>query len=74
MKLSRMFAAASLVIASLGVSVAADAQQGRDHRPGVSRHDNGRHNVRNNRKRHHVNNRRRCHTEWRHHRRIRVCR
>ena len=84
MKILRMFATAGLVVASLGATTAASA---RDHHNGrgyenarydrgdhgrdrFGRHDNGRHNGWRNGRGHHN----RCHTEWRHHRQIRVCR
>lgn len=69
MKLVRMFAAAGLVVASLGVSTVADAQRHDryDHRghDRWDRHDRGRHNG--------WNNHRRCRTEWHHHHRVNRC-
>jgi hypothetical protein len=83
MKITHIAAAAGLVVAALGVSTSANAQDwrgDRDHREyrgdyrGHDRHDGrgydrdrGRHYGWD---RHH----RRCWTEWRHHHRVRVCR
>jgi hypothetical protein len=76
MKRNNILVAVGLVVAGLGISTAADAQQygggnyghqDRDHRYG--RHDNGRHNGWGNGRGH-----RRCWTEYRHHRQVRVCR
>jgi hypothetical protein len=74
MKIFQIAAAAGLVIASLGVSTAADAQYrgDRDGRPGWN---HGRGDHRGDRRgwrgdRHHQ----RCWTEWRHHHRVRICR
>ena len=84
MKTTNILVAAGLIVASLGMSTAADAQQYRgdryDHhdRAGgdrhgrdyrYGRHDNGRHYGWGNNRRHH-----RCWTEYRHHRQVRVCR
>jgi hypothetical protein len=83
MKLVRMLAAAGLVISTLGVPAVASAQdhgrryehrddRGRDARgPGYHRGDR-RHDSRRGWRngRHHP----RCHMEWRHHRKVRVCR
>lgn len=105
MKIARMLAAASLVVASLGVTTAASAQsynggadraQSRDHRGDGDRRDvrgdrNDRHDRtdrrddrRDDRGRHYGSDRgrhygwdrnhRRCHVEWRHHRKVRICR
>jgi hypothetical protein len=87
MKIARMLAAASLVVASLGVATAADAQNyggndrtyNQDHRNNGDRRDqrNDRGDrYQNDRGRHTGWNRnhRRCHTEWRHHHRMRICR
>ncbi|MDB5707700.1 MAG: hypothetical protein JWN66_4816 [Sphingomonas bacterium] len=86
MKIVRMFAAASLVVASLGVATVADAQTyggndrtyNQNHRNDGDRRDqrNDRGNrYENDRGRHNGwNNHRRCHTEWRHHHRVRICR
>jgi hypothetical protein len=67
MKILKLAAAAAIAISSIGLSLTAApaaAQRGdRWH------HDNGRHNGwRNNR------TRRVCTVQWRHHRRVRVCR
>lgn len=71
MKLARVFCAAGLIVASLGVSATADAQRYDRHDHGWNRHhqgwhDRGRHNGWNN---HH----RRCHSEWHHHHRVTRC-
>jgi hypothetical protein len=79
MKLFRMFATAGLVVASLGVSTAASA---RDHHGDRDwgrheRHDRGWHgrDWRHHDNGHHYGwGHNRCHTEWRHHRAVRVCR
>ena len=76
MKIRAMFAAAGLVIAAMGVSTAADARPHDGWRDGRGWHDNGRHRGWENRRggyRNHYRGRR-CWTEYRHHRRIRVCR
>jgi len=72
MKLSTIIAAAGLALAAAGAGTAADAQR-YDH------HDRGSHYRGHDRGRHgHYAGRGfrgpRCHTEWRHHRRVRVCR
>ena len=83
MKITRMLAAAGLVVASLGVATVADAKDhGRGHEYREDRghddrgydrrhdrHDNGNHYGWRNGRGHH-----RCYTEWRHHHRVRVCR
>jgi len=82
MKMSHIAAAAGLFVASLGVATSADAQPYRgDRHQQVDRHHGDRHrgpgwNNDHGRGRGHAygHNRRRCWTEWRHHRRIRVCR
>lgn len=79
MKIPRMLAAAGLVIASLGVSTVADAQNYRDHDRGYNDHrgDRGDRGGRwNNRGRHNGwdRHRNRCRVEWRHHRQVRICR
>ena len=67
MKLTRMIAAAGLVVASLGVSVAADAQPARVvttrtvHTKVVDNHRAG------------WNHKRHCRTEWHHHHRVQRC-
>ncbi|RZM02412.1 MAG: hypothetical protein EOP68_21130 [Sphingomonas sp.] len=83
MSLRNLAAALGLVIATVGAGSAADAQPDRRdgyHRDGQDRryNDNGRHrgwnNDRGRGRGHGWNNQRRCWTEWRHHRRVRVCR
>lgn len=85
MKIARMLAAAGLVVASLGVAGVAHAKdhgRGQEHRDnrgrdahrggydrGDRRHDNGNHYGWRNGRGHH-----RCHTEWRHHHQVRICR
>lgn len=82
MKITRMLAAAGLVVASLGVSTVANAQhydrhddrsyarddRGRGHDRGHDgyRHDNGHHYGQ-------YRHDRRCRTEYRHHRRVTTC-
>jgi Ni/Co efflux regulator RcnB len=86
MRLFKIFAAAGLLIASLGVSTVANAQPQRDDRHyqsdrGRDRGNDGRGSYRNQRhdrgnhngwskKRQHQ----RCHTEWRRGHRVRICR
>lgn len=75
MKLAKLLAT-GLVVATLGLGTAASAQGRHDDRRSdqrdrrddhrYDRHDNGRHNG--------WNKHRRCHTEWRHHRRVQICR
>ena len=66
MKITHLIAAATM-IAGLGVSTAASAQDWRHERREVRGwHDNGRH--------HGWGHRSRCHTEYRHHHRVTVCR
>ncbi len=76
MKIANIFVAAGLAVSALGVATAADARDWNNNgRPdSVDRHhqqdrrwDNGNHRGWN---KHHV----RCHTEWRHHHRVRICR
>jgi len=67
MKVFQFAAAAGLIIASLGVSTAADAQY-RGDRPGWD-HGRGDHRGWRDGRRHP-----RCWTEWRHHHRVRICR
>ncbi len=77
MQIAHIFAAAGLALASLSAATAADARDhDRDHRQvdrhddrRAYRHDNGHHyGWRNNRGYGH------CRVEWRHHRRMRICR
>lgn len=72
MKLTRLIAT-GLAVATLGLGATAASAQHRDdrrydHRDDrrYGRHDNGNHRG--------WNKHRRCHTEWRHHRRVQVCR
>ena len=82
MKITRLLATAGLVVASLGISTVAGAQnygggdrhdERRDDRDGRGRdgyrHDNGNHYGQDRGRGH-----RRCHTEYRHHHRITRCR
>jgi hypothetical protein len=73
MKLSRMIAAAGLVVASLGVSAAADAQMQDVRAPArvVTTRTVRTTTVTHHRSRWHAP---RCTTKWRHHRKVRVCR
>ena len=66
MKKFQLAAAAGLLLATMGVGSVAEARP--DHRPNNGYHDNGRHNGWNR------GHNRHCRTEWRHHRRGRVCR
>lgn len=76
MKLSHIMAAAGIALASLGAASGASAQpyqNGRhDRHYDNGRHDDGRrwHGGR----RWNGHGRNRCHTEWRHHHRVRICR
>ncbi|MDB5686045.1 MAG: hypothetical protein JWR77_634 [Rhizorhabdus sp.] len=72
MKILNIFAAAGIVIASMGVSVAADAQVRHDN--GWRDGDHGRHQGWNRHDRRWNNHHRNCHMEWRHHHKVRVCR
>jgi hypothetical protein len=87
MKMPRLFVAAGLVVAALGVSTSANAQRydnnrqidQRDHRAdrrddNGRRYDNARRDYRGDRGRRYGWNHRRCWTEWRHHHRVRRCR
>jgi hypothetical protein len=87
MKMSHIAAAAGLFVASLGVATSADAQpyrgdrhhqvdRDRGDRYEGNRHrgDRWNHDRRGRGYAYGHNNHRRCWTEWRHHRRIRVCR
>lgn len=87
MKVASMFAAAGLIVAGLVSSTAADAQNYRDRGYSESRsyRDNDRHdrydggNYRRDNGRHYGwrngrGHRDRCHVEFRHHRRVTVCR
>lgn len=86
MKLSMIFAAAGMVIASLGTSAVADAQPQRSDRHyesdrGRDRDDDrrgGYRDQRNDRGNHYGWNKKRkhqrCHTEWRRGHRVRICR
>lgn len=75
MKITHLIAA-GLAVATLGIGSAATAQdyrQGydqRDHRG--DRRDDRRYDRRDDRR--HYDHRPRCHTEWRHHHRVRICR
>jgi len=78
MKIARLFVAAGLAVAALGVGTAAQArdwnQNGRPDRYDRAerwQHNRGYYGHDRRWNRHH---RVRCHTEWRHHHRIRVCR
>lgn len=76
MKIRTIFAAAGLVIAAMGVSGSADARPHdgwRGDRGGWHGNHRGWNNDRRYRGRGYGYGRR-CWTEWRHHRRIRVCR
>ena len=69
MKLSHIMAAAGIALASLGAASGANAQPYQNGRHDWH-HDNGRHwGDDRGRGWHH-----RCHTEWRHHHRVRICR
>ena len=68
MKLSHIAAAAGLALASLGAASSANARPYDDHGRHEWRHDDRRHWGQDRRWHH------RCHTEWRHHHRVRVCR
>lgn len=80
MKIVRMFAAAGLVIASMGATTVAEAQHHRGNDRGHEQrydrgHDRDHRGYRGNRGRAYGHNRRnRCHTEYRRHRQVRVCR
>ncbi|CAN5537935.1 hypothetical protein BH09PSE4_BH09PSE4_14290 [soil metagenome] len=82
MKMFKLAAAAGLVIASMGVATAADAQQYRGDRSSSYRHDDNRRDYRESRFdrgrhygwRNNGHHRVRCWTEWRHHHRVRICR
>lgn len=69
MKLSHIMAAAGIALASLGAATSADAQPYQNGRHGWH-NDHGRRDGR----RWNGNRRARCHTEWRHHQRVRICR
>ena len=77
MKILNALAAAGLLLSTATVATSAQAQDyrgdrsqyDRDHRGG-DRHDDRRYDRRHNG----WNNHRRCHTEWRHHRQVRICR
>jgi len=77
MKLSRIAAIGGLFVAALSLGTAAEARpdhdKGRHH---AQNHDRGNHYGRNVHRRanHRVVRSRHCRTEWRHHRRVRVCR
>ena len=79
MKIASMLAAAGLIVAGLATSTAADAQNYRD-RGGYSHHrDDRRGDYRRDDRRHYGwrngrGHRDRCHVEFRHHRRVTVCR
>lgn len=80
MKFSHLIAA-GLMIAGLGVSTTAASAQGHrddrryDQRADRHRDDRGDRNWRGDRGRGPgFNNHRRCRTEWRHHRRVTICR
>jgi len=83
MKITHLIAA-GLMIAGLGVSTTAASAQGhrddrryeqRGDRGFGHRGDRGDRNWRGDRGRGHGwNNHRRCRTEWRHHRRVQICR
>lgn len=79
MKITHILAAAGLAITALGAAAPASAQNWRDHRGDdrgrYDRHDDrGRHNGWDRGRGHGWNHGPRCHTEWRHHHRVRICR
>lgn len=77
MRMSHIAAAAGLFVASLGIATSADAQPHRgDRYHQADRHHGPGWNRDRGRGRGHAYGygHRRCWTEWRHHRRIRVCR
>ena len=73
MKLFHITAAAGLALVSLGTATVASAQP-YDHGRHEWRHDDGRHGDRGHDRGWHRGGHDRCHTEWRHHHRVRVCR
>ena len=74
MKITHLIAA-GLMIAGLGVTSTAASAQGRhDDRRYEQRDHRGDHGWRGHNRDRRWNNHRRCRTEWRHHRRMTVCR
>jgi hypothetical protein len=71
MKLTHLIAA-GLMVAGLGISTTAASAQ--DYRHDDRRGDHRGPDWRDHGRDHRWNNHRRCHTEWRHHRRVTVCR
>ena len=73
MKLSHIAAATGLVLASLGAATSANAQP-YDHGRQEWRHDDGGRWDRSHDRGWHRGGYHHCHTEWRHHHRVRICR